>query len=173
MPSKRVNPRLKSFIRAFNSHDHTIISTLPDPYRSDGGGSNYLVRHRLLSNVDDFRLGTITQADLDAKTEYKWGETGRPVAKRQSEYRRCTAMYELKWIAAYTTPARKLSEGLVHAEFGVDGHQAPIVLCSCGKRHTEWFTLKSTHGDTAAALEYVFARWMALRGDPNWVKQDL
>ncbi|KAJ7747567.1 hypothetical protein B0H16DRAFT_1725984 [Mycena metata] len=163
---------LKFFIRAFESHDHARIADLSDPY-DDGPGFNYLVRRRRRTDIDALNLGVITQAQLDARTEYKWGETERPITKRQREYRRCEAMYEIVWIRIYSTPVRKLSEGLVHAEFRIAGLQAPDVLCSCGTNHREWFLLDPMEGDTAAALEYVFVRWMALLGHPDWEEEDL
>ncbi|KAJ7747577.1 hypothetical protein B0H16DRAFT_1462057 [Mycena metata] len=144
---------LKFFIRAFESHDHARIADLSDPY-DDGPGFNYLVRRRRRTDIDALNLGVITQAQLDARTEYKWGETERPITERQREYRRCEAMYEIVWIRIYSTPVRKLSEGLVHAEFRIAGLQAPDVLCSCGTNHREWFLLDPLEGDTAAALEY-------------------
>ncbi|KAJ7715638.1 hypothetical protein B0H16DRAFT_1741799 [Mycena metata] len=136
---------LKFFIRAFESHDHARIADLSDPY-DDGPGFNYLVRRRRRTDIDALNLGVITQAQLDARTEYKWGETERPITKRQREYRRCEAMYEIVWIRIYSTPVRKLSEGLVHAEFRIAGLQAPDVLCSCGTNHREWFLLDPMEG---------------------------
>lgn len=98
-------------------------------------------------------------------------------------------MYDIVWIASYTTPARKLtgtlliqssvllsifaSESLVHDEFRVDGFQVAFTDCSCGHQHREWFSLHSIGGDTEAALEYVFARWMGLLGNLEWRKEYL
>ncbi|KAJ7715984.1 hypothetical protein B0H16DRAFT_1477060 [Mycena metata] len=161
-----------AFIAAAESHNHAKIPHLTDPY-DDGPSYNYLVRRCRRSDVADLNRGVITQAQLDARTEYKWGETMRPIAERQREYRSCMQMYEIAWIRLYSTPVRKLSEGLVHAEFRISGLQAPDVLCSCGTVHREWFFLDPADGDTTDALEYVFGRWMVWMGHSNWDEEDL
>ncbi|KAJ7021926.1 hypothetical protein C8F04DRAFT_1194974 [Mycena alexandri] len=169
----RVNPKLATFVQAYNTNTHWIIPALPNTYTNDGGGYNYLLRRRLRSDVDDFHDGLITPAQLEARTEYKWGQTGRDIGERRREYRKCLQLYEIEWIASYTTPARKLTEALVHDEFRVDGFQVEFTDCSCGHRHREWFSLAPTGGNTGAALEYVFGRWMALLNNWNWRKEDL
>ncbi|KAJ7040097.1 hypothetical protein C8F04DRAFT_1178200 [Mycena alexandri] len=175
----RVNRRLQRIVWVYNANANLTVAALfstasrPNTYQSDGPGHNYTLRQRRWSNIENFRRGLITAAQLEARSEYKWGETGRGIGERRRGYKKCLKMYEIVWIASYTTPTRKLTESLVHDELRVLGLQVPFTDCSCGHRHREWFSFTSIGGNTEAALEYVFARWMALRGNLKWHKEYL
>lgn len=70
----------------------------------------------------------------------------------------------------YLVELVRLPERLVQDEFRLKGLQV-FERCSCGKVHREWYYLQSVGG--FAGIEYEFARYMALRGNPTWKKTSL
>ncbi|KAJ7699144.1 hypothetical protein B0H16DRAFT_1484262 [Mycena metata] len=120
----RVNRKLKELVHAYNTNAHATIGTL------DGPGHNYMLCRRLLLDMEDCRLGIITPAQLEVKSQYKWGETGEGIQERRRGYRKCLQMYEIVWIASYTTPARKLT--------GTSLIQFPVIFSIFPQR--VWYT---------------------------------
>ncbi|KAJ7017609.1 hypothetical protein C8F04DRAFT_1332956 [Mycena alexandri] len=133
MAPHRPNRRLRSIKRG-------NAAAKPNPYLSDGDGVNYMLLRRLHEDVEAYERDEISLTELNDRTDIKLGESGN-FPRRRKEYKLCEAMYELTWIAHYSTPTRKLTEGLVHEEFREMRAQAPFTLCSCGSRHREWFKL--------------------------------
>ncbi|KAJ7164125.1 hypothetical protein C8R46DRAFT_1220641 [Mycena filopes] len=153
-------------MRALRSGNHHLIPNLRNPY-CDGEGIGYVVVRQDTADIAAYDRGDITRRMLLSRREIKWGES-KDFDRRRPEYVGCTVQYELTWIATYTTPERKLSEGLIHETLRVRDADAPRVRCSCGKRHREWFSLDKAGGKRG--VERIFRRWMRLRGHGSYEK---
>ncbi|KAJ7157819.1 hypothetical protein C8R46DRAFT_1031341 [Mycena filopes] len=155
----RQNAKVRVIQNTFDAHNYAAIPALPNLYK-DGAGVNYEVSRVKRTDLALYNSGHITIQQLQARTEYKIGESSN-FAQRQKDYDRCDGKYVFKWEAYYTTPERKLTERLVQDEFRLLGFQI-VERCSCGVSHREWYRLGGLGG--FLALESSFMTWAFVRG---------
>lgn len=67
-----------------------------------------MLLRRLHEDVEAYERDEISLTELNDRTDIKLGESGN-FPRRRKEYKLCEAMYELTWIAHYSTPTRKLT----------------------------------------------------------------